>query len=44
MNYEDALKIMCERCVNHEICQGTGCTPRHKLQELIEKEHKDGNK
>lgn len=35
-----ALQHLCEQCKNHEICQGTGCTPRHKLQELIEKEQK----
>ena len=28
---------MCKRCINHEMCQGTGCKPKNDLQELIDK-------
>lgn len=38
---EKALKQMCKRCINHEICQGTGCTPRKILSDLILAEIKD---
>ena len=31
---------MCKRCINHEMCQGTGCKPKNDLQELID-ENKD---
>ena len=31
------LEIMCKRCTNHEICQGTGCTPKKEIREHIEK-------
>lgn len=35
--YREALVTMCERCVNHEMCQGTGCTPKNNLNELVNK-------
>ena len=31
------LEIMCKRCNNHEICQGTGCTPKIEIKKYIEK-------
>ena len=40
MEYQNALNVMCNRCVNHEICQGTGCSPKQKLQELVTKASK----
>ena len=39
-----ALQHLCQQCKNHEVCQGTGCEPRNKLQKLIEKEQKDETK
>ena len=38
MIYEEALDIMCKRCTNYEMCQGTGCNPKNVLAELIEKQ------
>lgn len=31
------IEIMCKRCNNHEICQGTGCTPKIEIKKYIEK-------
>lgn len=31
----EQLQIMCNRCTNHEMCQGTGCNPKIELTELI---------
>lgn len=31
------LEIMCKKCTNHEICQGTGCTPKKEIKKYIEK-------
>lgn len=28
---------MCHRCVNHEACQGTGCTPKKDIKKLVDK-------
>lgn len=43
MTSEEALKIMCEKhCKNFEMCQGTGCTPRYILKELVDKQKKGG--
>lgn len=39
-----ALQHLCQQCKNHEICQGTGCEPRNKLQKLIEKEQNNETK
>ncbi len=36
-NYQEALEIMCHRCVNHEACQGTGCTPKKDIKKLVDK-------
>ena len=36
MTKEEALKIMCERCVNYHMCMGTGCRPKKILEEAIE--------
>lgn len=36
MTLEQSLDTMCRRCINHEQCQGTGCSPKQNLQELIE--------
>lgn len=30
------LEIMCKRCTNNEICQGTGCTPKKEIKKYIE--------
>lgn len=35
MNYNIALEIMCARCINYEVCGGTGCQPKNDLKELI---------
>lgn len=35
--YQEALETMCKRCINHEMCQGTGCQPKKDLQELVER-------
>ena len=34
MNYNEALEIMCIRCTNYEVCQGTGCQPKKDLVEF----------
>ena len=36
-NYQEALEIMCHRCVNHEACQGTGCSPKKDIKKLVDK-------
>lgn len=42
MTYKEAIKSMCERCINHEVCQGTGCEPKKILDGLAkELETKD---
>lgn len=38
MDAKEALEIMCRRCKNFEMCQGTGCEPRKKLIELVERD------
>lgn len=35
--FKDSLETMCKRCSNHEMCKGTGCSPKNKLQELVDK-------
>lgn len=35
---ELALIAMCEKCVNHEICKGTGCSDKKTLQKLVSKD------
>lgn len=40
MTIKEALEIMCRRCVNNEVCMGTGCSPRNTIQELIDKYEK----
>lgn len=30
------LETMYNRCINHEICQGTGCTPKKEIKKYIE--------
>lgn len=35
--YIEALEIMCNRCMNYPVCNGTGCSPKIKLKELIER-------
>ena len=32
---ELALIAMCEKCVNHEMCKGTGCSDKKTLQKLV---------
>lgn len=32
---EEHLNCMCERCINHEVCEGTGCTPKKELYRFI---------
>lgn len=49
MTNQEVLNIMCERCSVHDVCQGTGCTPRAMMQELVDKatprmpKYTDGN-
>lgn len=31
----EQLETMCRRCENHEVCLGTGCTPKQELYKLI---------
>lgn len=31
------LETMCNRCIYHEMCQGTGCTPKKEIKKYIEK-------
>lgn len=33
--YKAALEAMCKRCINYDVCQGTGCGPKKDLAELI---------
>lgn len=33
MRSHEALMTMCNRCINHEQCMGTGCEPRRVLAE-----------
>lgn len=33
-----ALIEMCENCRNHEMCKGTGCSPKKTLQKLVSKD------
>lgn len=32
MTKKEALEIMCRRCSQHDICQGTGCEPKRLLE------------
>lgn len=32
MTPEEAIEIMCRRCINYEICSGTGCEPKRILE------------
>jgi len=32
---EQSLESMCRRCVNYEMCQGTGCEPLKMLKSFI---------
>lgn len=32
---EEHLNCMCERCINHEVCMGTGCAPRNDLHKFL---------
>jgi hypothetical protein len=36
MDIKEAIAIMCERCINYEMCQGTGCEPKKVLERLTE--------
>ena len=33
--YKAELETMCKRCINYDVCQGTGCGPKKDLAELI---------
>lgn len=35
---QTALIEMCENCRNHEMCKGTGCSPKKILQKLVNKD------
>ena len=35
---QNALIEMCENCRNHEMCKGTGCSPKKMLQKLVSKD------
>lgn len=28
----EAIEIMCRRCINYEVCSGTGCEPKRALK------------
>ena len=30
----------CKKCINYEMCQGTGCSDRKELEKLIEHDQK----
>ena len=32
MTPNEAIEIMCRRCINYEICSGTGCEPKRILE------------
>ena len=32
MTPNEAIEIMCRRCINYEICSGTGCEPKRTLE------------
>ena len=32
MTPNEAIEIMCRRCINYEICSGTGCEPKRVLE------------
>lgn len=36
MTLQESLDLMCRRCENYEVCEGTGCQPKNNLQELID--------
>lgn len=31
MDVHEAIDVMCKRCTNYEVCQGTGCQPKKIL-------------
>ena len=35
MTNKEALEIMCKRCSQHDICQGTGCEPKRILESEV---------
>lgn len=35
LRLKQSLESMCRRCVNYEICQGTGCEPLNVLKKFI---------
>ena len=41
MNNKEALEIMCERCINHEVCCGTGCEPKRIIKEALIKTERE---
>lgn len=32
----EQLEVMCRRCINFEVCEGSGCQPRADLRKLID--------
>lgn len=32
---EEHLNTMCRRCINYEVCEGSGCAPKKELRHLI---------
>jgi len=32
MSPNEAIEIMCRRCINYETCSGTGCEPKKTLE------------
>lgn len=36
MTYEEAIETMCNRCINFEVCGGTGCAPKKTLERSTE--------
>ena len=35
----EALIVMCENCIHHEICKGTGCNSKTILQKLVNRDN-----
>lgn len=34
-NFKEAINVMCKRCINYEVCQGTGCEPKNTLLRVL---------
>lgn len=36
MTVKESINIMCKKCTNYEMCQGTGCEPKRTLTKMYE--------